>query len=469
MNLRRLLASRFLKDSAVLQVSGAAIAASGLLSSAVVAALLGAGAQGQFFTALALYGLVFMLLGTGVVQATVTQLAASIARGQHEKAAAWLAFLIKSYALAGILLPIGGYYLLPWLGELLTNTPNIGFYAWILSFTPLVELPRVLAYTTFQGTRRMADLARLELGTEGARLILVCTGAYVTRDATGPVIGTLIASGFGSLLGILLYRRMSQGVGHKLPGPRQILSQVREVPIRRGLALGLRIGTLRSLDALTVTVLPPLIIFFFGGKLAGTANPDAWVTYFKIAQRIMQIPAVLLGAISRTALPALSGIVGRGDAEGFRRSFLRVTFGAGGVMILVVAVLVLVLPLLVRLVYPEDYVEPVRLMGSILALAYCLQGFAVALDSFYILAQRLRFAILFAAGWALLAVPFGAYLNYRMGPVGSAWGIVFSFSSILVLLGYPLVYFRRGHHRQLLEGRSTELSSESSDARPVPQ
>ncbi|HKX45105.1 MAG TPA: oligosaccharide flippase family protein, partial [Planctomycetota bacterium] len=442
---RRLLRSRFLKDSAILQASGGLTAVMQLASSAVLAKVIGEHLQGIYITALSLYGAVFMLLNTGVVQAAVTQIAAAAAREQIDKVASWLAFLVKIYALGGLfLLAVGGWFL-PSLGTFFADDRHVGVLAWWLALTPLLELPRVVAYTTFQASRRMADLARLELGTELARLVLVTAGALTTRDAFGPILGTVASTAVGSLLGIALYRRAAAAQEHKLPGLRLILARVRDVPIRRGLHLGLRIGALRSLDAFAFTLLPPLFIQL-AGRMAGNTQTDAYVTYFRVAQSIVKIPVIALQGVSRTALPALSKLAGLRDAEGFRRNFLKVTLWSGVITATGVVATLLPIPYVVPIFWRESYAAPVARLAAILALGYGVIGFTVALDSFYILANRLRVAIVFSTIFMLVSFPTQFLLIRWLPETGAAWGMVLNFSWFVVHLTYIHLYFRRGEH-----------------------
>jgi O-antigen/teichoic acid export membrane protein len=454
-NLRQVLSSRFFKDSAILQFSGGVTALLQLTSTIALANLLGEVEQGTYFLALALYGLVFMLLNTGVMQAAVTQIAASAAKGQGDRVAAWLAFLIKLYGLVGLLLLGIGGLVFPLLGHHLLDDQRIGDLAWWLALTPLLELPRVVAQATFQAARRMRDLATLDLGTEAARVAAVILGAQATGDAFGPIVGTVVAAGVGSLLAIHLYRRAAVGEGHKLPGIRLILGRVRDVPVREGLHLGLRIGFLRSLDALAFNILPPLFIQG-AGALAGR-DPEltkAVVAHFRIAQRLMQIPVLLLQGISRTTLPALSQMAGRRDAEGFRRAFLRVTLASGLLSMVSMATIYLVLPHLqplFRLVHmPDDYWAPLVQIASVLALGYGLLGFTVAFDSFYIVTNRLRVAIVLSAAAMAIGIPTLFALCYYLLETGAAWGVVTNFFWLFVHLVYIGWFFRGRRHLEVL-------------------
>jgi O-antigen/teichoic acid export membrane protein len=95
--------NRFLKDAATLQVSGVLNQTSQLFSSVVIAYLLGAHGQGLFAVAVMLQALLYNLVSVGVVQATVSQVAAAAARELHDKVGDWLAFLVKTYVVVSVL------------------------------------------------------------------------------------------------------------------------------------------------------------------------------------------------------------------------------------------------------------------------------------------------------------------------------------------------------------------------------
>lgn len=464
--LKRFFGSRFFRDSAILQVSGGLTALSSLISVAVIAGTIGADQQGEYITAISLYGLFFMLFNTGVMQATVTQLASNLAHGRREKIASWLAFLVKVYALAGVFLLAVGWLVLPPLGTLFGDGRHVGVMAWWLCASPLLELPRVVAAATFQAARRMADLARLEVRTEFARLLLVCSGALITGDARGPVLGTVATAGVGGVLGLLAYRRAARGDELKLPSPGFIIGHVRDVPLRQGLRLSLRIGALRSLDALAFNILPPLFIQL-AGRLSGHANTDQWVSYFRIAQRVMQIPVIALQGISRTALPALSQMAGRRDAVGFERAFQRVTIVSGAMTGLGVLIALLLVRIPVEWLLPPEYHDPVPRLCAILAMGYGVIGFSVAFDSYYIVTDQLKLALRLSFGSMAISLPALFWLCWLLPESGAAWGMVLNYSYTIVHLVFMARYFRSGRMARVWEGAAPSEDGSAPGAAPA--
>ena len=220
----------------------------------------------------------------------------------------------------------------------------------------------VVAAVAFQGTRRMLALAQVENAQELVRLFLVVLGAAITGSPEGAVIGTLVSSAIGSLLAVELYRAARHDGGYPLPGVMEIARAAPEIPILRGLRLGIRVGVLKNTNAMVLSIIPRLII----GGVAGLS----WVAYFHIAHRILSIPTMFMLGVSRTTLPALGELAGKRDMEGFRRLFTRATLLTGGILSAAILVSLPLVRPLTALLFPPDYPTPVFHFTWILALGY---------------------------------------------------------------------------------------------------
>lgn len=437
MKILQLLKSRFARDAATLQVGGMLNAAGNLASSVALAFVLGAREQGDFYTAQALFAFFFFALNLGVVQAAVSQIAAASARSLEEKVASWLAFLVKVYLAASIVLIGLGWVLLPWISEWQLGSRALGWWAWILCLTPLLEIPKVVACAAFQGTRRMLPLAQCENGIEACRVVLVVAGAAITGDPLGPILGMVAASLIGSFLAIDMYVRARRENPTCLPDPRYIARRMWGIPLSEGLPLGVRIGMMRNMDALALDALPPLIIQRFGGP-----DGNAIVTYFRIAQRILKLPLMMLQGLTRTALPAMSEYVGRGDWKGLRKIWLRTTLIGGSATASLVVVVALSLPWLVSTFYPRSYAAPISALSWILALAFVLQSFHVGIDAFYIATSKLRVAILLGIACTAVHLVALVFLVSHAGLTGPAWALLCGNCLASLNVVYVLYFFR---------------------------
>ena len=438
----RFIRNKFLKDAATLQVSGSLNQASQLFSSIAIAFLLGAPGQGLFVLAVMLQALFYNLVSVGVVQATVSQVAAASARDLHGKVGDWLAFLVKTYALVSIVLVGLGYFVLPTASELFfartLGAPaarELGVWAWWLTFWIPIDTPRAVCQVAFQGTRRMLPLGMMDNAHELMRMFLVLLGALITGSAKGAVLGEIASRILTALLAAYMYAAARRDGGPWLPRMADILRRVRGIPLLKGLRLGVRVGVIKNTTTLVVTVLPRLLL----GSFASTS----WVAYFHIAQRFMGLPLMLMQGVSRTVLPALSERRGLRDLAGFSRLYWRTTLLTGGaVSLLLLAALPFVEPA-VQLLMPDDYARPVFVCCAILALGVIPSSFAVAQDPFYILTDRMKQNLILCFVGALVTIPANAVLVWVNPTTGPVWGQTLYLSWVLVHFGYIVWYFRR--------------------------
>lgn len=468
--LSELLQSRFFRDTATLQVAGMVNQVSQFASTVVLAFLLGARGQGLFVTAITLQGLLHFLINTGVVPATVSQIAAAHVRGNHDKTAGWIAFLAKSALVFGLAVLVVGWFVLPWFGQRFYGSRDVGTWALWLCLEPLFDLPRAVAAVAFQGTRRMRALAQVENADEVVRFFLVVVGATITGSPWGAVAGMVLAAIFGSILAIELYAAARHDGGPPLPGPKEILARMREVPLWRGMRLGIRVGLLKNGTALFLTIFPRLII----GKVVGLE----WVSYFHIAQRILTIPTMPMLGVSRTSLPALAELAGKKDWVAFRRLFTRITLITGGLIAVAMAASIALIPWIVGAVFPADYVRPVFTYAWILAIGYVPYAFAAAIDSVYIAANQVKAWLWLTVIGAAVTIPTNVWLILRVPYTGVAWGLALYQSWVLVHLGYIYwLMYRSGRggfgppsardveDARVLEAAAVDLSGRSTGGR----
>jgi O-antigen/teichoic acid export membrane protein len=448
MSPKRLLQSRFLRDSLLLQASGALVALCQLLSASILAHSLGETAQGRYISAVKVYGLLFMLFNTGIVPAVVSQVGAAVIRGQIEKIAAWQGFLVKAYLITGLLLVSLGWAVLPPFTELAFENRELGVWAFWLCFAPLLECGRVLAMCSFQGLRLMKDLAHLDVYGEFGRFALVAGAAYWFESAQAVVLATLLSGAWGSLVGLWLYRRSLVREAHGLPSLERVFQRMKDVRLADGLPLGLRLGLLRSLDALHFDLLPPLLMFY-AGVAKRLPTPEDPVAYFNNAQRLMLIPAVLMTGIARNTLPAMSGIAGRKDPELLRRSFWKVTVLGGLFNAVGLLGVLLLMPWVLEWFLPASYHAPVIQLAWIIGLAGLLKGFAGAYDSFYIVADRLRVTLRINLIGTVVCLGLLVKLTLDNPVTGAAWGMVIANTWGLLHMAYIAWFFHTGQHRRL--------------------
>lgn len=443
MKIGNLLRHKFLRDSTTLQVGAMVGAAGNLLSAVALTRLLGAKLQGEFFVAYSLYGLLWFVVNLGLYQVTISQVAAATARGQRGKAMGWLAFLIKAYAVIGVAVGLVGFLVLPTFAEHVLHTHvHIGRLAAYLSLLPLIELPRVVASAALQGTRRMMPLTMIENGQELVRVFLVIAGALVTGDASGPVIGTIIASAYGSLMAISIYRRESRRPDTALPRMREVLAAVKEVPLTVGFRLGIRVGIMRNVGILGTQVFPILLLERFGST--------EWVAYMRIAQRIMNVALMMLTGISRTVLPTFSEFAGKKDFNQLRRQYYRVSFSSCAMIAVGFLIAAPIVPSVIAWLFPTDYHEPVWRICLILVPGFLAMSLAVANDTFYLVTNTLRVAIYVNVSGMIVNSTLMGVLAWMFPTVGVAWGLTLTMLWGINHMLYATWWFHRNVEKTVL-------------------
>lgn len=439
-----LLAHKFVRDTATLQAGTIAVLACNLAGVVLLAHVLGASAQGQYYVAITLYSLLWFLLNPGVVAATVTQVAAANARGLHDKAAAWLAFLAKAQLALGLALVVLGVVLLPWIVRVVEpdDAAAARFYTqWglVMCATPLLELPRVVACAALQATRTMLPFARVETGQELVRVFLVVALAIATHSPAGPVAGTLLASAFGSWIAIEQYRAARQAAPERLPSLRTIAAHVRDVPMRAGLTLGFKLGVCRSMDAAANQLLPTLLM----QRYASTE----WVAYLRIAQRLTALPQLFMQALQRTLMPRLSELAGEQHRDRFRATFVRGSLYSGLLTCGALALLFPLLPYATELGLPRDYAAPIQHIAWILAPGLAVLSFSIANESFYLVTNQLRVLVV-SCVLGLVVTGLAQWQLARSVPdTGVAWGLTVTCAWSLTHYAYFAWYWRRGARR----------------------
>ncbi|MCY3003243.1 MAG: lipopolysaccharide biosynthesis protein [Planctomycetota bacterium] len=437
--------TKFVKDTLTLQASGFLTQASGFAASAVLAFALGAHGQGLFVMAVTLQALLFNLVNVGVVQATVSQLAAANARGLHEKVAAWLAFLVKTYLVTGALMIGVGFFALPYLCEVIygddlppEEARNLGVWAWWLTWWILIDTPRAVAQVAFHATRRMTPLAQLDAAHEFIRLFLTLGGVVIFNSPAGAVLGEIASRACAAYLALNMYRNAREDGGAWLPSWGEIWRMVPSIPLQKGLRLGLRLGLLKNATTIFINVLPRLLLSDFASF--------AWVAYFNIAQKIMGLATIAMQGVSRNVLPALAEKRGHNDFPGFRKLYWRASLIGGAAIAVAIGLgLVIARPMIARF-YPADYTVPVFRCCWILAIGMIPTGFGIALDPFYILTNKMKANLTLALIGAIVTIPINVYITMLWPEEGPVWGQAIYLSWSLVHFTYIAFWLRNNRH-----------------------
>jgi O-antigen/teichoic acid export membrane protein len=430
----RLRGSRFLRDTAVLQVAAAVGSVASLASAFALAFLLGPRSQGEYYLGVATWSFLWVTVNLGLYNVATSQIAAAAARGNSLKVGAWMAWMVKASLATGLCASLVAWFGLPHFARWAYDSPTVGRVTLVLAFTPLAELPRVVLNSALQGARRMGALARVENGQELSRVFFVIAGAIATGDAVGPAIGMVLSSAVGSLLSIDAYRREARLSEACLPTLGQVRERLRQVPVRHGLRLGLRVGLVRNIDAYGVQILPSVVLGIFGDT--------AWITYTRLAQRFVDVARTMMSGINRTALSHFSGLAGKQDLDSLEGAYWRASLGSG-VMISVGLLASLPFAPWVISHFPLAYREPVWLCYRILVPGVMVASFSVANDTFYMVTNTLKVAVVLQVIGLAVGVSMMSLFAWTWPTVGVAIGLSANFLWALTHMSYAGWWFRR--------------------------
>ena len=454
---RRVRASRFARDSTILQAGSLMLALVSLAGVLLLSHILGATRQGEYYLSIAVFSALWFALNLGVQAVAGTMVAAAHARGDDSDVRDWLAFALEATLLMGAVCAVLCWFAVPsilewWLGEDSRHAGRVAYYAFLLALEPLIGLPKLLCLVAFQGQRRMASLTRLENATELTRVVLVVAGAFWTGSVLGAILGQLIAAVLGIGLAWMYYRQ-ERAKRPGLPPMGAVLARVGRVRLAGRWGLGIRMGLVRNIDAYSVQVLPALILDRFGST--------RWVAYLRIAQRIVAVLRLLVTGVGRTGLAALGQAGTSPDRRRFAKVYRQTTLLGGLTVIVFAAVLVPILPWFLRTFWPHDYVRPVQTCVLILIPGAIVMGFSVVNDVFYLVSKRLTVGIGISVFNFVVQMPLLFWLASQWPELGVPIGLSVIYSSSALHIFYALSWLRR----DLATSPAGPLSSSTLEAR----
>ncbi|MEZ6004332.1 MAG: MATE family efflux transporter [Planctomycetota bacterium] len=451
-------ASRFARDSGVLQAGSLMLALLGLAGVLALSHILGAERQAEFYLASAVFGALWFALNLGVAAVATSRVAQASKAGELGEVRDWMTFAVEATLLMGILCAVITWFLVPdllhwWSGSRSDHTEDVAFLAALLALEPLVGLPRLVATVGLQGTRRAASLTRLENSSELVRVLLVVVGALWQGGALGAVLGQLAAAVAGVFFAFYYYGRERRGRGD-LPTMTSVFGRLGRVRMAGRWGLGLRMGLVRNIDAYSVQVMPALVLDRYGDT--------EWVAYLRIAQRIVGVLRLFVTGVGRTGLAALSEAASHGDRRRLGWVYRRTTALGGLCVFLMSLVLVPILPWFLSHFWPYDYVQPVWTYVLILIPGMMVMGFSVVNDVFYLITGRLKVGIWISIANFLVQIPLLFLLAARYPEKGVAIALSLIYASSAAHVIYALGWLRT-HDQNLPEEFSEPVQTEQPE------
>ncbi len=407
----RLAGRRFAKEVLTLQVGSFATMGIQLVTSVVIANLLGPRSLGDYYQSRALLDFVNMLVNFAVGQALITQLAAAYAQRNGEESRRILAYFVKLGMATSFVTMAVGLLGGDLLGGLVLDDPHIGEIARILFVTP----PLLVVYNTvtmaLQSSRQVGRLTLLENGylmsTSLLNVLVAALGGGVNELLYSVAISALLAAA-GALW---IYHRTLP----KMPSYPTLMEVVRSIPGMpfRGYFTFSAMVSLDKNIANLISLAPTILIGRWG------ASED--VAFYNIASRFtVTLLSVPMSPVSRNLYAKLAEVRVK-TPERLGRMLVQVTLASLAISAGMAAVMMLAAPFVIRIFRPE-YLPALGAMYG-LGVRCATLGFGVGLGPLYQVLGKMKLAILSKIPPALVLLVGGWLLIPAFGAMGGAWTV----------------------------------------------
>lgn len=413
---------KFVRETAVMQIGMFVTLATYLLTSVVLARVLGPYEFGRYTIAFTLYTFVFFVGNLGVTTTSVSRYSKACGAKDEAQKIRCLAQLLRVFfvmVVAVVLLGAAMPAFTSWYYE----DAEVGWYAWALCLLGPVELTNAFMLVVLQGGRRAADYVLYDNACGATRLVVIFF-ALVVEPSLGSVIAAYLISGatYGAF-GLRLYQ-LARREGDPAGSPPPLRDVVR-ASLRVDTEGLFSSGTMIAIGKNGAALFRSLVLL-----LIGDASGPAALGNFRVGFTFMWAVQQFLGGLQRAVLPALGFRLGRSgdDPAKFRRDLIRVCLGTGLLFIAVTAVLCLLAPFVLRTLYGARYAGAVDYV-YVLAIGHLVLGFTVVTEAFYLFTNRVALSAKLNAAFLVVLVGMAYLLVDRYGAMGGA--IVMAGSQVL--------------------------------------
>ena len=424
---RNFLKRPFVRDSLILQVGTLFGTGLSILTSIIIARLLGVITYGEYALLGALLGVLTIFTDAGMDSAGLTKFSEAYEKKEREPSENILAAYLKVSAL--FIVGIGFLLVLfaPFIAGRFYGNAEIGQLArwWLVGNMFLI--PATFVILVLQAKRFMKSLVAFEAVGDFSKSLGKIVFLLAGYGLLGVVFGQLIAAIFIAVLSVMLYARLYQKDSF-LPRWGVLLQKSISVNIKKFLRFGIGISLNKNLGNFT-TLLPVLFLGYFAAP--------AEAGFYRIAFSYTTLPYVLLGGVSRLMGVQYPQSLAHGAAN-LRQKFLKSSFYAGLISIGLLVLFVLAGPFLVQLVYGSEYSITARLILP-LAITLLPVGFTVGMGSIYRALDIVRINTALGIVFLIASV----VLVYFLLPILSPLRIVFVVMGILnytsIFVHFPIV------------------------------
>jgi O-antigen/teichoic acid export membrane protein len=429
-----LLKSKFVIDTAYLQVGTFITVGTYVFTSWLLANSLGPTEYGRYDVAYKFYTLCYFIANMGLINVTVVRYSKATGGRDPEEQVLALASFLKIYLLmAGVILTLGLFFC-PLAGHQFYKDPVVGWYGWALCFMGLIDVVRAITMATLLGAQSMKRVAAYESLVALTRVIVLVFAVAGGYALAGIIFGSILAALLSSLMGFRYYffLRKERGPGR----PPRISKVLKAIPRARmidSFSLGFFIALNKNLQE---------VALIFGGLfLALDSFYETGI--LRIATILIFGLVLMLGGVTRNLLPTLGfrlGKAGELDISKMGKTLFKVSAVSGVLFIMLTGLFLLVVPWIVEFLYRAEYSDAVRLV-FIISSSHLVLGFAVIVEPFYIYANRMKTCIIINIILVGLLIPTGYLLKEYAGVTGVAWYLALIRSTLVVHFVYIFYYY----------------------------
>ncbi len=411
--LGQLLAIKFVRDTIALQAGNLFGIAVGVVASIILVRGLGSAQYGLYSLMLTMYGLLMTLNLTGLGPSATTQLSEAVAAGDRAETARVMAYYLQMSAgvalvATALALPFG-----PAVAARSYDERSIGvllqIYIFTLFFTPVQNL----VLTILKSTRSMQAFTVFENVTAVLDALLILGAIVLDGTAWGVVIARVLGAVAGALLSLGVYARLQRRHSTTLPTPGEVTRALRTTSPRPYWRFGFQLALDKNISQL-YTLLPLQMLGMW-------ATPQA-AGYLRMALSALERPALFFSGILINMSVQVPADYGRRDYVRLRANFLRVLRWIIPLSIAVFGTFSLLAPLLVPLVYGEDYRPAVPAL-IVLGVYGTVTGIGGIFGPLYRSLRIMREILLVKlAALGIASLP-ALVLIRAWGAVGGAWSI----------------------------------------------
>ncbi|HNP75081.1 MAG TPA: oligosaccharide flippase family protein [bacterium] len=352
--IRNLFKKRFIKDTIVLQFASVFSTGLSFIASVVFARTLGVEGYSAYALIFAFVGIVGIFMNIGTNQSALTLLSGAYAQKDRDKARNILTYYVQ---VTGTVLLVVGFSIIlisPFLTKFFYGDSTIGQLARVIILVDIIKIFFGMYIIVLQVIRQIKILAVIENINKVFYVAVPVTLVLIGWGLKGIVFGHLIvASGF-AVFAWISYSRLAKN-DPILPSWSEIFSNM----FKSRFSYYFRFGFMIAIDKNIVSLYSTLPIFILG---LFSIND---VAILKIAIAYAGLPLTLIGPVSRLLSVHLP-ITKSYSLSILKRDFVRSSVGSFLITSGLVVIFALMAPILIPLVYGQEYVLSVYLSFPLL-------------------------------------------------------------------------------------------------------